>query len=76
MLRVLNLLHMTPVSPGVQSFAYAVNPGGACHRRAWPPAHEVLGDYVTIEDKAELIQEMYNENCYKCVFVILPGLFL
>jgi len=48
------------------ALAYAVNPRGGCHRRAWPPAHEILGDYepFTIEGKPELIQEMYNENGY------------
>lgn len=46
--------------------AYAVNPRGACHRRAWPPGHEILGDYepFTTEGKAAMVREMYNENCY------------
>jgi aldehyde:ferredoxin oxidoreductase len=45
--------------------SYAVSPRGACHRRAWPPAKEILGDYppYTIEGKAAMIKELYNENC-------------
>jgi aldehyde:ferredoxin oxidoreductase len=45
--------------------SYAVSPRGACHRRAWPPAKEILGGYppYTVEGKAELIKELYDENC-------------
>lgn len=45
--------------------SYAVSPRGACHRRAWPPAKEILGGYppYTIEGKAEMIKDLYNENC-------------
>ena len=45
--------------------SYAVSPRGACHRRAWPPAQEVLGGYppYTIEGKAAMIKELYDENC-------------
>ena len=45
--------------------SYAVSPRGACHRRAWPPAKEVLGGYppYTIEGKAAMIKELYDENC-------------
>jgi aldehyde:ferredoxin oxidoreductase len=45
--------------------SYAVSPRGACHRRAWPPAKEILGDYppYTIEGKAAMIKELYDENC-------------
>lgn len=44
--------------------AYAVSPRGACHRRAWPPAKEVLGNYppFTSEGKAELVKQLYDEN--------------
>ncbi|MBM4276380.1 MAG: aldehyde ferredoxin oxidoreductase family protein [Deltaproteobacteria bacterium] len=44
--------------------SYAVSPRGACHRRAWPPAKEILGGYppYTIEGKAEMIKALYNEN--------------
>ncbi|MFQ6078927.1 MAG: aldehyde ferredoxin oxidoreductase family protein, partial [Thermodesulfobacteriota bacterium] len=47
------------------ALSYAVSPRGACHRRAWPPAREVLGDYppYTIEGKAEMIRQLYDENC-------------
>jgi len=45
--------------------SYAVSPRGACHRRAWPPAQEVLGGYppYTIKGKAAMIKELYDENC-------------
>jgi aldehyde:ferredoxin oxidoreductase len=45
--------------------SYAVSPRGACHRRAWPPAKEILGGVppYTTEGKAEMLREMYAENC-------------
>ena len=45
--------------------SYAVSPRGACHRRAWPPAIEILGGVppYTIEGKASMIKELYDENC-------------
>ncbi len=45
--------------------SYAVSARGACHRRAWPPAKEILGNYppYTIEGKAEMVKELYDENC-------------
>jgi aldehyde:ferredoxin oxidoreductase len=45
--------------------SYAVSPRGACHRRAWPPAKEILGGYppYTAEGKAEMIKGVYDENC-------------
>ncbi len=45
--------------------SYAVSPRGACHRRAWPPAKEILGGYppYTAEGKAEMIKTLYDENC-------------
>ncbi len=45
--------------------SYAVSPRGACHRRAWPPAKEILGDYppYTAEGKAEMVKGLYDENC-------------
>jgi aldehyde:ferredoxin oxidoreductase len=45
--------------------SYAVSPRWACHRRAWPPAKEILGGYppYTIEGKAAMIKELYDENC-------------
>jgi aldehyde:ferredoxin oxidoreductase len=47
------------------ALSYAVSPRGACHRRAWPPAKEILGDYppYTAQGKAEMVKEIYNENC-------------
>lgn len=44
--------------------AYAVNPRGACHRKAWPPALEVLKGYppYTTENKGMLIRNLTNEN--------------
>jgi len=45
--------------------SYAVSPRGACHRRAWPPAKEILGGFppYTAEGKAEMIKGLYDENC-------------
>jgi len=45
--------------------SYAVSPRGACHRRAWPPAKEILGNYppYTPEGKAEMVKGLYDENC-------------
>jgi len=45
--------------------SYAVSPRGACHRRAWPPAKEILGGYppFTTEGKAEMIKDLYDQNC-------------
>ncbi len=47
------------------ALSYAVSPRGACHRRAWPPAKEILGDYppYTVVGKAEMIKESYDERC-------------
>lgn len=44
--------------------AYAVSPRGACHRRAWPPAIEIIGgiDRFSYEGKAELVKKMFDEN--------------
>lgn len=43
---------------------YAVSPRGACHRRCWPPALEIVGNRprFTIEGKAELVAKLYNDN--------------
>jgi aldehyde:ferredoxin oxidoreductase len=45
--------------------SYAVSPRGACHRRAWPPAKEILGGYppYTVEGKGEMIRDLYDQNC-------------
>jgi aldehyde:ferredoxin oxidoreductase len=47
------------------ALSYAVSPRGACHRRAWPPAKEILGDYppYTVEGKGEMVKESYDERC-------------
>ncbi len=47
------------------ALSYAVNTRGACHRRAWPPMVEVLGkeNPYGIEGKAQLIKDLYNDNC-------------
>ncbi len=47
------------------ALSYAVSPRGACHRRAWPPAKEILGNYppYTAEGKAEMVKGLYDENC-------------
>jgi aldehyde:ferredoxin oxidoreductase len=46
------------------ALTYAVTPRGACHRRAWPPAREVLGNVppYTTEGKASVVKELYDEN--------------
>lgn len=43
---------------------YAVTPRGACHRRAWPPAREVLGGVppFTVENKAAMVKEMFDDR--------------
>ena len=43
---------------------YAVTPRGGCHRRAWPPAKEVLGGVppYTIEGKAAMVKGMFDER--------------
>ncbi|MFH2074410.1 MAG: aldehyde ferredoxin oxidoreductase family protein [Pseudomonadota bacterium] len=44
--------------------SYAVSPRGACHRRAWPPAKEILGGFppYTAEGTGEMIRDLYTEN--------------
>ena len=44
--------------------SYAVSPRGACHRRAWPPAKEILGGYppYTADGKGAMVKELYAEN--------------
>jgi aldehyde:ferredoxin oxidoreductase len=60
--------------------SYAVSPRGACHRRAWPPAKEILGGYppYTIEGKAAMIKELYDENCVLHALLVcdMPAKFL
>ncbi|MFH1090926.1 MAG: aldehyde ferredoxin oxidoreductase family protein, partial [Pseudomonadota bacterium] len=47
------------------AITYAATPRGGCHRRAWPPTREILGGVYpfTTEGKAEMVQELMNENC-------------
>ncbi len=60
--------------------AYAVSPRGACHRRAWPPAQEVLGSYppYTAEGKAALVKRLYDENTifHSALVCDFPGKFI
>ncbi|MBW2065501.1 MAG: aldehyde ferredoxin oxidoreductase family protein [Deltaproteobacteria bacterium] len=62
------------------ALSYAVSPRGACHRRAWPPAREILGDYPpwTIEGKGQMIKELYDENCilHSLLVCDLPAKFI
>jgi len=46
------------------ALSYAVSPRGACHRRAWPPAKEILGPYppYTVEGKAALVKEQFDQR--------------
>jgi aldehyde:ferredoxin oxidoreductase len=43
---------------------FAVTPRGACHRRAWPPAKEVLGGVppFTVEGKAAMVKAMFADR--------------
>jgi aldehyde:ferredoxin oxidoreductase len=60
--------------------SYAVSPRGACHRRAWPPAKEILGNYppYTAEGKAEMIRQLYDDNCvlHSLLVCDMPGKFI
>jgi aldehyde:ferredoxin oxidoreductase len=51
---------------------YAVTARGGCHRRAWPPAREVLGGVppYTIEGKAAMIKEMSDERTLLHSFLV------
>jgi aldehyde:ferredoxin oxidoreductase len=46
------------------ALTYSVNPRGACHRRAWPPAKEVLGGVppFTFDGKAAMVKEQFYER--------------
>jgi aldehyde:ferredoxin oxidoreductase len=43
---------------------YAITPRGGCHRRAWPPAKEILGNVppYTTENKAGMVKEVMNSR--------------
>ncbi|HZW03453.1 MAG TPA: aldehyde ferredoxin oxidoreductase family protein, partial [Anaerolineaceae bacterium] len=43
---------------------YAVTARGGCHRRAWPPAREILGNVnpYTVENKAAMVKKTFNER--------------
>jgi len=62
------------------ALSYAVSPRGACHRRAWPPAKEILGNYppYTVEGKAEMVKCLYDENCILHSFLVcdMPAKFI
>jgi aldehyde:ferredoxin oxidoreductase len=47
------------------ALSYAVSPRGGCHRRAWPPSIESMGEIPpdTVEGKAEVVKKMSDENC-------------
>lgn len=59
---------------------YAVTPRGACHRRAWPPAKEILGglDPFTVEGKAEVVKEQFDETIvfHSLLICDFPGKFI
>ena len=46
------------------ALTFAVNPRGGCHRRAWPPAKEILGGVppYTVEGKAAMVKGMFDER--------------
>lgn len=46
------------------ALTYAVTPRGACHRRCWPPAKEILKNvnpYIA-QGKAEIVRKIWNNN--------------
>lgn len=47
------------------AIAYSTTARGGCHRRAWPPAQEVLGGAYpfTTDGKAQLTKTLMDENC-------------
>ncbi|HYE81313.1 MAG TPA: aldehyde ferredoxin oxidoreductase family protein [Clostridia bacterium] len=50
--------------------AFSVTPRGACHRRAWPPQIESLGEIKpdTVYGKAAIVKDLFNEtNIYHSV---------
>lgn len=51
---------------------YAVTPRGACHRRAWPPAREVLGGVppYTIAGKAAMVKQMFDDRAIQHSLVV------
>jgi len=62
------------------AITYSVTPRGACHRRAWPPAKEVLGGLnpFTTEGKAAMAIELMNENSVMHSLLVcdFPGKFI
>ncbi|MDW7668842.1 MAG: aldehyde ferredoxin oxidoreductase family protein [Bacillota bacterium] len=62
------------------ALTYAVSPRGACHRRAWPPSKEVLGNYLphTVVGKAEMVKELFDENTvfHSLLVCDFPGKFI
>ena len=54
------------------ALTYAITPRGGCHRRAWPPMKEVLGDMdpFTIEGKARVVKEMMDDNCVMHALIV------
>jgi len=60
--------------------SYSVNPRGGCHRRAWPPKFEILGNVPPYEwkGKAGLIKDMFDERIIlHCLLVCdFPANFL
>jgi len=54
------------------ALTYAITPRGGCHRRAWPPMKEVLGDLdpFTTTDKARVVKEMMDENCVMHTLIV------
>jgi aldehyde:ferredoxin oxidoreductase len=47
------------------AISYSTTARGGCHRRAWPPAQEVLGGAYpfTADGKAPLVKALMDENC-------------
>ncbi len=47
------------------TITYSVTPRGACHRRAWPPAVEIMtgANPFIIEGKAEIVRGLMTQRC-------------
>ncbi len=59
------------------TITYSVTPRGACHRRAWPPAAEIMGGVnpFIVEGKAMIIKRLMNQRCIMHSLLVcdMPG---
>ena len=53
------------------ALTFAVNPRGACHRRAWPPLELWSGeDPYTVDGKAAMIKAIYDDQIVKHLLLV------